>query len=40
MTSNNKKLTGSKLNKLLAEELVTMRKFAYSLTGSIEEAPQ
>ena len=33
-----KKLTGRALNDLLTAELAAMRKFAYSLTGSMEGA--
>lgn len=38
MSSDNEKLTGQALNNYLTSELTTMRKFAYSLTGSMEDA--
>jgi len=38
MDSSNERLTGDALNELLAAELTTMRKFAYSLTGSMDDA--
>ena len=38
MVERNEKLTGDALNSLLSAELLTMRKFAYSLTGSMEDA--
>ncbi|MBT6587148.1 MAG: RNA polymerase sigma factor [Gammaproteobacteria bacterium] len=38
MDSNEDKLTGKALNELLASELSTMRKFTYSLTGSVDDS--
>lgn len=38
MSSNSEKLEGKALNNLLVAELQTMRKFTYSLTGSVDDA--
>ncbi len=38
MTSSNEKLEGKVLNELLVSELPAMRRFAYSLTGSVDDA--